>query len=131
MESTVLCIKCRLSTLIAPPNISVTYRSVAVVYNYVTQYKVSVHRVGWDAMCGGHVAPLNTIITFRHVVVFSYRCPVPVDSLSRVLARILTERESPDPQRASANRLGELLILCYSDIFQAGAEVVQEPEDFR
>ena len=59
------------------------------------------------------------------------RCPVPVDSLSRVLARILTERESPAPQKASANRLGELLILCYTDIFQAVGEVVREPEDFR
>lgn len=82
--------------------------------------------------------PLHHLCLLRYLAAFIHQlrtgnhntCPVPVDSLSRVLARILTGRESPDPQRASANRLGELLILCYTDIFQAGAEVVQEPDDF-
>ena len=72
-----------------------------------------------------------TFFSVRHVDLFPCRCPVPVDSLSRVLARVLTGSESSDPQRTSANRLGELLILCYNDIFQAGGEVVQESEDFR
>ncbi|KAG0713806.1 hypothetical protein GWK47_015365 [Chionoecetes opilio] len=63
-------------------------------------------------------------------LIATMQCPVPVDTLSRVLARVLIGRESTEAQRASANRLGELLILCYNDIFQAGGEVVQEPEDF-
>ncbi|XP_045101849.1 uncharacterized protein LOC123498625 isoform X3 [Portunus trituberculatus] len=82
--------------------------------------------------------PLHHLCLLRYLAAFIHQlrtgnhntCPVPVDSLSRVLARILTERESPAPQKASANRLGELLILCYTDIFQAVGEVVQEPDDF-
>lgn len=57
---------------------------------------------------------------------------MPVDSLSRVLARVLIGREEEASRVQSANRLGELLILCYSDIFQNSESIVDDGgEDYR
>ncbi|XP_069167172.1 protein FAM13B isoform X3 [Procambarus clarkii] len=81
--------------------------------------------------------PVHNLCLLRYLAAFIHQlrtgnhntCPVPVDSLSRVLARVLIGREVKEPQGQSANRLGELIILCYNDIFQNTEEIVDDADD--
>ncbi|XP_071552044.1 uncharacterized protein [Panulirus ornatus] len=82
--------------------------------------------------------PLHNLCLLRYLAAFIHQlrtgnhntCPVPVDSLSRVLARVLIGRDGEETHGQSANRLGELLILCYSDIFQNREEIVDDGDDY-
>lgn len=85
--------------------------------------------------------PLHSLCLLRYLTAFIHQlrtsnhntCPVPVSALSRVLARVMVaagddnggrgdddddDRRPQESQPRLANRLGEILILCYNDIFQ-------------
>ncbi|XP_063597224.1 uncharacterized protein LOC134773908 [Penaeus indicus] len=88
--------------------------------------------------------PLHSLCLLRYLTAFIHQlrtsnhntCPVPVSALSRVLARVMVaagddnggrgddddddddDRRPRESQPRLASRLGEILILCYNDIFQ-------------
>ncbi|XP_066971683.1 uncharacterized protein [Macrobrachium rosenbergii] len=80
--------------------------------------------------------PIHNLCLLRYLTAFIHQlrtsnhntCPVPVDSLSRVLGRVLI-KEDAQGERDSANRLGELLILCYGDIFQSNSDILDDDQD--
>ncbi|XP_068211855.1 uncharacterized protein [Palaemon carinicauda] len=82
--------------------------------------------------------PIHNLCLLRYLTAFIHQlrtsnhntCPVPVASLSRVLGRVLIRAEALS-ERDSANRLGELLILCYNDIFQRNNDILDDdPDDY-
>ncbi|XP_042210741.1 uncharacterized protein LOC121858363 [Homarus americanus] len=82
--------------------------------------------------------PIHNLCLLRYLAAFIHQlrtgnhntCPVPVDSFGRVLGRVLVGRDGEGTQGQSANRLGVLLILCYSDIFQNNEEIVDDGDDY-
>nr|XP_053632057.1 uncharacterized protein LOC128688314 isoform X5 [Cherax quadricarinatus] len=81
--------------------------------------------------------PVHNLCLLRYLAAFIHQlrtgnhntCPVAVVSLSRVLARVVIAPDDKETQGQAANRLGELLILCYTDIFQSNEEIADDTDD--